>query len=68
MQPETVYIEKTVSIGPDTVVSPNTYITGDTVIGSNVFVEPFVKINNSKISDGVRVISFSSIINGHVSS
>jgi bifunctional UDP-N-acetylglucosamine pyrophosphorylase/glucosamine-1-phosphate N-acetyltransferase len=68
LQPETVSIEKTVSIGPDTVVSPNTYITGNTVIGSNVLIEPFVKITDSKISEGAKVRSFSFIENDHVSS
>ncbi|MDH5524254.1 MAG: NTP transferase domain-containing protein [Desulfobulbaceae bacterium] len=68
LQPETVTIEKSVCIGPDSVVSPNTYISGNTVIGRNVVIEPFVKIADSKISDGVRVRSFSFIENRDVSS
>jgi len=58
VQPEAVIIEKTVTIGKDSIIYPNTSITGVCNIGSGVFVDAFVKIHNCEIGDCVRIGSF----------
>jgi len=59
IQPESVTIEKNVIIGQDTVIYPNTSLTGVCNIGSGVHIDCFVKIHESTIGDCVRVGSFS---------
>jgi bifunctional UDP-N-acetylglucosamine pyrophosphorylase/glucosamine-1-phosphate N-acetyltransferase len=53
--PELTFIESAVSIGPDTVIYPNVYLQGQTVIGANCVLEPNVKISDSHLADGVLV-------------
>jgi bifunctional UDP-N-acetylglucosamine pyrophosphorylase/glucosamine-1-phosphate N-acetyltransferase len=55
MDPEATYIEFFVSIGRDTVIYPNVYLQGRTVIGENCVIEPNVKISDSELADNVRV-------------
>ena len=58
IQPEAVSIEKTVTIGRDSVIYPNTFLTGACDIGSGVRIDPFVKIHDSTIGDCARIGSF----------
>lgn len=58
VQPETVTVEGCVRVGKDTVISPNTYITGTTVIGQGVFIHPFVRVENCIVEDGAVLESF----------
>jgi bifunctional UDP-N-acetylglucosamine pyrophosphorylase/glucosamine-1-phosphate N-acetyltransferase len=53
--PELTFIESAISIGPDTVIYPNVYLQGKTVIGANCVLEPNVKISDSILGDGVLV-------------
>jgi bifunctional UDP-N-acetylglucosamine pyrophosphorylase/glucosamine-1-phosphate N-acetyltransferase len=55
IDPEATYIEFFVSIGRDTVIYPNVYLQGRTVIGENCVIEPNVKISDSELADNVRV-------------
>jgi len=55
IDPEATYIELFVSIGRDTVIYPNVYLQGRTVIGENCVIEPNVKISDSELADNVRV-------------
>ncbi len=55
IDPATTYIEEGVTIGPDTVVYPNTFISGKTVIGSQCLIEPSVTIKDCTIGDRVTV-------------
>ena len=55
IDPESTYIETTVSIGRDTVIYPNCYLQGATVIGENCLIEPNVKIADSELAHGVVV-------------
>lgn len=59
IQPESVTIEKTVTIGKDSVVYPYASLTGRCVIGSGVCIDSFVKIHDCMIGDSARVGSFS---------
>ncbi len=55
IDPESVYIEPGVSIGRDTVIYPNVYLQGDTVIGENCIIEATVKIVDSILENDVRI-------------
>ncbi len=50
-----VWIEDGVEIGKGTVIEPNVYLKGNTVIGENVTVGFCTEIVNSKISDNVTI-------------
>ncbi len=55
VDPESTYIEAGVRIGRDTVIYPNVYLQGDTVIGENCVIESTVKIVDSTLEDGVHI-------------
>jgi bifunctional UDP-N-acetylglucosamine pyrophosphorylase/glucosamine-1-phosphate N-acetyltransferase len=55
VDPEATYIESFVRIGQDTVIYPNVYLQGRTVIGENCLLSPNVKISDSHLADGVLV-------------
>lgn len=50
-----VWIDDTVKIGKGTVIEPNVYLKGDTVIGENVIIGFCTEIVNSKIGDNVDI-------------
>lgn len=50
-----VWIDDTVKIGKGTVIEPNVYLKGDTVIGENVVIGFCTEIVNSKIGDNVDI-------------
>jgi len=51
IDPDTTYIDATVSIGQDTVVEPFSVIKGRTVIGADCRIGPHVHIEDTKIGD-----------------
>jgi len=55
VDPESTYIEPGVSIGRDTVIYPNVYLQGATVIGENCVIGPVVKIVDSVLENEVLV-------------
>ena len=55
MDPEATYIESFVRIGKDTVIYPNVYLQGKTVIGENCRIEASVKIVDSVLEHDVYV-------------
>ena len=55
--PAVTYIESGVKIGQDTVIAPNVTLKGNTVIGSDVKIGANSIITNSKIADGVDILS-----------
>lgn len=50
-----VWIDDTVKIGKGTVIEPNVYLKGDTVIGENAIIGFCTEIVNSKIGDNVDI-------------
>lgn len=69
IDPETTYIEEDVEIGIDTVVYPNVYIQGRTIIGKNCKIYSGSRIENSTVGDNVKIdnsIIESSIIKSDV--
>ncbi len=61
MDSDSVIIEKTVSVGRDSIIYPHVYISGNTEIGRDVKILPFTRIHNMKIKGGSIVESFSNL-------
>jgi bifunctional UDP-N-acetylglucosamine pyrophosphorylase/glucosamine-1-phosphate N-acetyltransferase len=55
IDPEATYIESFVSIGRDTIIYPNVYLQGQTVIGENCLIEASVKIVDSILENDVHI-------------
>ena len=55
IDPEQTYIDHGVSIGPDTTIHPNCYLSGDTIIGSGCEIEHGVSISNCRIGDDCHI-------------
>jgi bifunctional UDP-N-acetylglucosamine pyrophosphorylase/glucosamine-1-phosphate N-acetyltransferase len=55
VDPETTYIEPLVTIGKDTIIYPNVYLQGKTVIGMDCLIEASVKIVDSTLENNVYV-------------
>jgi bifunctional UDP-N-acetylglucosamine pyrophosphorylase/glucosamine-1-phosphate N-acetyltransferase len=53
--PGSVYIEPAVRIGRDTVIRPNCYLRGETVIGEECRIGPQVEICDSQVGDRVEI-------------
>jgi bifunctional UDP-N-acetylglucosamine pyrophosphorylase/glucosamine-1-phosphate N-acetyltransferase len=61
MDSDTIFIEKTVSIGGDSIIYPHVFISGKTEIGRGVKILPFTRINDMKISDYALIPAFSNL-------
>ena len=57
VDPATTYIDAAVTIGPDTVVQPNTMLVGRTTVGSDCEIGPNSVIRDSEIGDRCHVMS-----------
>ncbi|HZE21112.1 MAG TPA: bifunctional UDP-N-acetylglucosamine diphosphorylase/glucosamine-1-phosphate N-acetyltransferase GlmU, partial [Desulfobaccales bacterium] len=55
IDPELTFIGPLVSIGRDTIIYPNVYLQGNTVIGGNCIIESTVKIVDSTLADNVHI-------------
>ena len=55
LDPESTYIEPGVKIGQDSVILPNTYLQGDTKLGSKCMIGPDTRIINSDIGDSCEI-------------
>lgn len=62
--PDLVYIEETVRIGKDTILLPNTRLTGKTVIGEGCEIGPDTIISDSTIGNHCHLLA--SVIEGAV--
>lgn len=58
VDPDSTYIDDTVQIGQDTVIWPNSYLHGDTIIGQDCEIGPSVVLRDVTVSDGARVNPF----------
>jgi bifunctional UDP-N-acetylglucosamine pyrophosphorylase/glucosamine-1-phosphate N-acetyltransferase len=58
VDPDSVFIDAGVTVGQDTVIWPQTYLLGDTRIGANCKLGPFVVIEDSTMADGVMMGPF----------
>ena len=55
IDPETTFIESDAKIGRETIIYPNVYIQGNTVIGEDCVIESTVKIVNSILENSVHI-------------
>ncbi len=55
VSPQNTFIDNNVKIGPDTIVLPNTYLRGDTTIGSSCEIGPGTTIVDSGVGDDVVI-------------
>ncbi|WP_122820255.1 bifunctional UDP-N-acetylglucosamine diphosphorylase/glucosamine-1-phosphate N-acetyltransferase GlmU [Varibaculum vaginae] len=55
IDPETTWIEKSVTIAPDAVILPGCDLHGNTAIGSGAEVGPFTSLTDVKVGEGARV-------------
>jgi bifunctional UDP-N-acetylglucosamine pyrophosphorylase/glucosamine-1-phosphate N-acetyltransferase len=55
IDPETTYIDQSVTIGRDTTIWPNTFLQGETIIGGGCHLGPNSIVRNSHIGDGCRI-------------
>ncbi|MDU2063826.1 MAG: bifunctional UDP-N-acetylglucosamine diphosphorylase/glucosamine-1-phosphate N-acetyltransferase GlmU [Sporomusaceae bacterium] len=55
MDMNSTFIDETVTIGPDTIIYPFTWIEGDTVIGSGCEIGPNSRLQNCRIRDDVTI-------------
>ncbi len=70
LDPATCFIEASVSIGPDTIIAPNTHLEGATRIGSNCVLGPNTIVRDSVIGDDCRIeasVVESAVVENHVS-
>ena len=56
IDPDSITIDDTVSIGVDTIIEPQTHLRGNTTIGSGSRIGPSSTIENSYIGDRVKVM------------
>ena len=62
IDPATTYIESGVTLGPDTVVCPNTCLEGETSIGAECRIGPNTVIRDTTLGNGCIV--FASVVEG----
>ena len=55
IDPQSTYIDPDVQIGQDTVLLPNTYLQGETIIGKNCLIGPGTRIYNCQIGDSCEI-------------
>jgi bifunctional UDP-N-acetylglucosamine pyrophosphorylase/glucosamine-1-phosphate N-acetyltransferase len=64
--PSTTYIDRDVTVGPDTVIHPFVFLEGRTTIGAGCEIHAGVRIVDSAIGDHVVVLNHSLIVNSRL--
>jgi bifunctional UDP-N-acetylglucosamine pyrophosphorylase / glucosamine-1-phosphate N-acetyltransferase len=64
--PATTYIDRDVTVGPDTVIHPFVFLEGRTTIGSGCEIHAGVRIVDSAIGDRVVVLNHCLIVNSRI--
>lgn len=67
VDPETIYPDYGVTVGPDTIIHPGVTIAGATSIGPDCVIEPGVFIKDTEVGAGVRILLGSRIEASQVS-
>jgi bifunctional UDP-N-acetylglucosamine pyrophosphorylase / glucosamine-1-phosphate N-acetyltransferase len=55
VDPETAYIDATVTIGADTTIEPSCQLKGDTTIGGGVTIGAFTTLIDTEVGDGATI-------------
>ncbi len=53
VDPNTTFIDMDVTVGRDTIIKPNTYLEGNTTIGTECTIGPDVRFTNMKVGNNV---------------
>ncbi len=53
--PQSVFIDRKVKVGRDTIIYPHTFIEGDTVIGEDCVIGPCARLVSAVVGNGVSV-------------
>jgi bifunctional UDP-N-acetylglucosamine pyrophosphorylase/glucosamine-1-phosphate N-acetyltransferase len=59
IDPATTYVESDVQVGADTVLHPNVYLEGRTVVGSACDIQAGVRLANATVGDRVTIRNYS---------
>jgi bifunctional UDP-N-acetylglucosamine pyrophosphorylase / glucosamine-1-phosphate N-acetyltransferase len=59
LQPDSIFIEKGITVGRDTIIHPGVHMWGDTIVGCNCQIEPFVVLRDTVLSNRSRIGAFS---------
>ncbi len=57
IDPATTYIEAGVTIGADTVIWPNTYLQGNTRVGSGCVIGPYALLRDTQVGDRCKILA-----------
>lgn len=57
VDPANTYIDADVQIGQDTIIHPNTYLLGNTIIGEECHIGPMARIEDSVVGNRVTVLA-----------
>lgn len=55
VEPRTIFIDQDVQIGQDTIIWPNTYLQGKTVVGKDCVIGPNTILRDADVADGCCV-------------
>jgi bifunctional UDP-N-acetylglucosamine pyrophosphorylase / glucosamine-1-phosphate N-acetyltransferase len=55
IDPATIYIEADVKLGQDTIIWPNTYLQGETIVGAGCVIGPDTILRAARVGDGCKV-------------
>ena len=61
IDPATTYVEVGITVGQDTVLHPGTSLRGNTRIGEDCIIGPYVVITDSTVGDGCKVGPFAQL-------
>jgi bifunctional UDP-N-acetylglucosamine pyrophosphorylase/glucosamine-1-phosphate N-acetyltransferase len=57
VDPSSVYVDASVRVGQDSVIEPQTFLHGDTVVGENCTIGPFSRIVDSVVGDDCNILA-----------
>lgn len=64
VDPDSTYVDAGVTVGPDTVIWPQTYLLGKTRVGSGCRIGPMTVLEDADVSDGAQVGPFARLRGG----
>lgn len=64
VDPDSTYVDAGVTVGPDTVLWPQTYLLGETRIGAGCRVGPMTVVEDAFVADGAQVGPFARLRGG----
>ncbi len=56
VDPATTYVHARVTVGPDTIVHPQSYLEGTTIVGARCTIGPQTRLVDATLEDGVTVV------------